>query len=165
MELIAYQIHDVPEFVIEPAPSTRAWMDATDNRFAYRCLPLVMANQMGWIVRCAATFEVYWNGENSPGEGLVFNWAPETAHLSSYIQDHFGSGILTFSLPFLFRTSPDYGLIVRVRLDRSDIHDELENCRALSRDALRQGLPHLYVAAVSQTPARAGGNPHGAVGC
>ena len=33
-------------------------MDATEGRFAYRCLPLVMANQFGWIVRCPLTFEV-----------------------------------------------------------------------------------------------------------
>jgi hypothetical protein len=113
MELIAYQIHDVPEFQIEPASNTRAWMDATEGRFAYRCLPLVMANQFGWIVRCPITFEVYWNGEGIPGRGLVFNFDDPDSHLANYVQDHFGDGILTFSIPYLFRTPPEYGLIVR----------------------------------------------------
>jgi hypothetical protein len=35
MEIIAYQIHPIPEFVLEPASNARAWMDATENRFAY----------------------------------------------------------------------------------------------------------------------------------
>jgi hypothetical protein len=113
MELIAYQIHEVPEFKLEPAANTRAWMDATEGRFAYRCLPLVMANQFGWIIRCPLTFEVYWNGDDVPGRGLVFNFDDPDNYLCSYIQDHFGDGILTFSVPYLFRTEPDYGLIVR----------------------------------------------------
>jgi Family of unknown function (DUF6065) len=28
----------------------RAWMDATDQRFAYRCLPLNIANAHGWEI-------------------------------------------------------------------------------------------------------------------
>lgn len=113
MELIAYRIHDVPEFVLEPASNQRAWMDATENRFAYRCLPLVMANQFGWVVRCPIGFDVSWNGDPVPGRGLDFSWDEGPEHLRGYISDHFGDGILTFSLPFLFRTDADYGLIVR----------------------------------------------------
>ena len=46
-QLTCYQIY-------ETAPrwrrAERAWMDSTDRRFAYRCLPLSIANSMGWEV-------------------------------------------------------------------------------------------------------------------
>jgi hypothetical protein len=57
-ELIAYTATDATGWVIEPAPRERAWMDATTDRFAYRCLPLVFANQAGWVVRCPVGFSV-----------------------------------------------------------------------------------------------------------
>ena len=46
MKLIAHVIdgHDVD---IRPAPVERDWMDATNQRFAYRCLPLNIANAYG----------------------------------------------------------------------------------------------------------------------
>lgn len=113
MEFIAYRLYDVPEFVIEPADLKRDWMDATPHQFAYRCLPLVMANQAGWVLRCPFEFEVVWNGDPIPLQGLDIRYAPEDERLSGFVRDHFGDGILTFSLPFLFRTPPGYGLLVR----------------------------------------------------
>lgn len=114
MELTAYEIHTVPGFSIEPAPHARDWMDQTPNRFAYRCLPLVMANQFGWVIPCPATVDVRWNGRNAPGKGLVIEYeGGEPGYIGHYIQDHFGDAILTFSLPYLFRTPPGYGLLVR----------------------------------------------------
>ena len=41
-------------------------MDATNQRFAYRCLPLNIANAYGWEVLCNAGFLAMWWG----GEGL-----------------------------------------------------------------------------------------------
>lgn len=45
-----------------PAPSGRAWMDATTNRFANRCLPLKMPNQAGWFVLNDRPVRVVWDG-------------------------------------------------------------------------------------------------------
>lgn len=50
--LSAYRIEDFPSMPIIPAPTQRTWMDATDDRFAYRCLPLNIANQHGWWLLC-----------------------------------------------------------------------------------------------------------------
>ena len=33
---------------LRPAPLERDWMDASGERFAYRCLPLSIANAYGW---------------------------------------------------------------------------------------------------------------------
>lgn len=50
---------------IRPAPHERDWMDATDQRYAYRCLPLAIANAHGWELLCQAGFEAIWDGRDS----------------------------------------------------------------------------------------------------
>ena len=81
-------------------------MDETKG-FAYRCLPLTMANHMGWVIRCPCDFAVTWNG--LPGkDNLYFTYRPDVPYdLISSFTNHFGHGILTISLPWLFRTCTD----------------------------------------------------------
>jgi hypothetical protein len=43
-KLIAYRIHAHARQRIIPGQQRRPWMDETRNRFAYRCLPLTIAN-------------------------------------------------------------------------------------------------------------------------
>ena len=62
MELTAY-LHPGWAPLIRPAPATRAWMDATPESFAYRCLPLNIANAHGWEILCPCGFEAVWNGD------------------------------------------------------------------------------------------------------
>ena len=38
----------------------RDWMDSTPNRFAYRCLPLTIANQTGWWIKNPVGFTATW---------------------------------------------------------------------------------------------------------
>jgi hypothetical protein len=84
-------------------------MDATHRRFAYRCLPMVMANQAGWILTSGRSVVAEWNG--GPGRNdLSVESADDTAPPAS---SQFGHGILTWDVPFLFRTSPGYNLLVR----------------------------------------------------
>lgn len=110
--LHAYATGQTEGWLLEPASPKRDWMDATMKKFAYRCLPLVMANQAGWIVRCPIGFKASWNG----GEGLdtlkiEFNDGPESAR--TQICSNFGLGIITFRLPWIFRTAKGCGLWVR----------------------------------------------------
>ena len=46
MKLVAYQL-DARPMDIRPAPLKREWMEASNQRFAYRCLPLNIANGHG----------------------------------------------------------------------------------------------------------------------
>jgi len=85
-------------------------MDATSNRFANRCLPLRIANQAGWFVLNSHPLRVTWNGGNDRSDLEIEPLDGETSHPAS---SHFGSGILTFNLPFLFRTPKGYNLQVR----------------------------------------------------
>jgi hypothetical protein len=110
--LKAYALGAVNEWSIEPAPPKRRWMDETYQKIAYRCLPLIAANQAGWVVRCPASFTAIWSGRID-NYGIRLAYEPDSAHLAGTALSHFGSGVLTFVLPWLFRTPPGIGLLVR----------------------------------------------------
>jgi hypothetical protein len=96
-------------FAIHPAPRLRAWMNAEQTRFAYHCLPLVMANQAGWILTSGRTVLATWTGGSDTDDLTVESPDGEDPPASS----QFGSGILTWEIPFLFRTPPGYNLLAR----------------------------------------------------
>lgn len=109
--ITAYAVSDTSGWSIKPAPPRREWMDRTGG-FAYRCLPLSIANQAGWIISCPADVSVLWTGSDD-ADALNVSIAPGFERFRSSILSHFGFGILTFSLPWLFRTSPGVALLVR----------------------------------------------------
>lgn len=84
-------------------------MDETANAFAYRCLPLTIANAHGWEMLCPFAFEATWTGE--VGISGVQLTLPDEAALpkhSRLVTSHFGSGILTFTPEIIVRTPPGY---------------------------------------------------------
>jgi antitoxin (DNA-binding transcriptional repressor) of toxin-antitoxin stability system len=109
MRLDAYTLTADSIVALSPAPSRRAWMDRTPERFANRCLPLMMANQAGWQVTLTEPVDVEWSGRDGHGEVSVYG----PPLVQQNVASHFGSGIVTFKLPFLFRTEPGYNLLAR----------------------------------------------------
>ena len=108
--LTCYQIHDeAPRLVA--ASGERAWMDATDRRYAYRCIPLTIANAMGWEVLSPTRVAAEWNGR--PGLADIAVTVEDPAWKDKLASSHFGHGILTFHPGYLFRTEPGIGLWVR----------------------------------------------------
>lgn len=105
----AYEIHEQRDMPIVTAPVERQWMDATGQHFAYRCLPLVIANQSGWLIQNPTGFTASWNGK-SRKEDLAIEF-DRTA--DPRIKSHFGHGVLTISLPYLFRTPHGINLWVK----------------------------------------------------
>ena len=99
---------------IRAAPQERAWMDATHQRYAYRCLPLNIANAHGWEILCTGGFTATWNGNADKGAIAI---TPDEAHLTPAVS-HFGSGILTFHVPCVFRTDPSTDLFVTGPINR-----------------------------------------------
>lgn len=92
---------------LRPSPARRHWMDG--RPYSYQCLPMVMANQWGWQVLCPTDVRVTWNG-SPESAGLRVEVAPP---YQVAIKSQFGLGIVTFSLPWLFRTSPGWDLYVK----------------------------------------------------
>jgi hypothetical protein len=107
---IAYQVHDAPtQMTLHTAPIERDWMETAPQRFPYRCLPLNIANQHGWVIVCPKAFRAYWYGGMAATDvELQFDGPPHNCILS-----HFGVGTITFSLPYLFRTPPGVNLWVK----------------------------------------------------
>jgi Family of unknown function (DUF6065) len=112
VELIAYRLGRHTGFSAPtPSPRWRSWADGTRERFANRCLPMLMANQAGWVICTPAPVEVLWRGGEDLDQ-LSVSW-DSTEGARSPASSHFGHGILTWSIPFLFRTPPNYNLLVR----------------------------------------------------
>jgi hypothetical protein len=92
---------------LRPSPSRRHWMDELPH--SYKCLPLVIANQWGWQILCPTDVVIRWNGDPNLA-GLQIDVAPQ--YLPA-IKSQFGSGIVTFSPPWLFRTPPGWDLYLK----------------------------------------------------
>jgi hypothetical protein len=92
---------------LRPSPARRDWMDRDPH--AYKCLPLIIANQWGWDVTCPTDVRVTWDGSPGPN-GLGIKVDPRYA---GAVKSQFGSGIVTFTPPWLFRTSPGWDLFAK----------------------------------------------------
>ncbi|MET9030889.1 DUF6065 family protein [Nocardia sp. NPDC004168] len=78
---------------VSPAPTARDWMSATRSGWANRCLPMLMANQSGWVLRNTCAVSAVWTGEEGPSGVSVIADPPDAEELVP--TSHFGSGILT----------------------------------------------------------------------
>jgi len=103
MKLIAYTRGERPR--IRPAVLERDWMDASPSRYAYRCLPLNIANCHGWEILCPARTRAAWSGGQAPAELTVASARNDQRPISL-----FGCGVLTFPVGCLLRTEPGINL-------------------------------------------------------
>jgi hypothetical protein len=110
--LIAYYTGVRPRWDIVPAGRWRDWMHATDARFANRCLPLLMANESGWWLLNSHGFTATWDGSKSPA-GLEVRYDEEISAQRAPAESNFGYGIVTWRVPYLFRTDPGWNLLAR----------------------------------------------------
>ena len=111
LSLTAYLVSPT-EMKLEPAPHSRGWMDATAEQFAKRCAPMLLANQSGWFVRLGGRFRAMWEGKTNTVKVEPLPSADGRIHPVACLS-HFGYGILTFNLPWLFRTPEGWNLLVR----------------------------------------------------
>ena len=110
LPIIAYRLNN-NRMPLVTGPNDRQWMDQTPNRFAYRCMPMLLSNQCGWMILSNHTVSIVWDGHQHI-EGLkimCLSGDPGSCNAISI----FGSGIVTFTLPYLFRTPPGYNLVAQ----------------------------------------------------
>jgi hypothetical protein len=107
-----YEISDVIESLVGNAK--RDWFD--DN--FYRCLPLTIANQYGFILKSAYDFSMTWDGVNGnpvtvKSDDPKFNDAfnHQTPGIQKFATN-FGNGILTIFNYCILRTPPGVNLMV-----------------------------------------------------
>lgn len=107
-ELTAYAVHAKPPKLAKAVPQ-RKWMEQANKKFPYRCLPLAIANSIGWDVINPATFIVKWTGGSTP-QDVQIQWPSK--HKSNMPHGHFGEAVLTFTMGHLFHTPPGINLMV-----------------------------------------------------
>jgi Family of unknown function (DUF6065) len=103
MKIKAYRVSE-PNLPIVPPARSRQWQDEAGGG-SYRCLPLVMSNQLGLHICTDRYVSAYWTGGNGLTDIVVVNGG-------SLAVSHFGLGILTFHVSYLLRTPPDWNLLV-----------------------------------------------------
>jgi len=108
LKITAYEVVEAP-MALRTAERSRQWIDDLPERFGYRCLPLTIANQVGWEVLNPAAFTARWNGKDGL-DAISIRFHDEKSDL---VGSHFGHGVLTFTLGYLFRTSKAHNTWVR----------------------------------------------------
>ena len=84
-------------------------MDQTPSEFAYRCLPLSIANAHGWEILNSAAFEAEWDG-GVDRSAIKITYFEKSTHAPPV--SIFGSGVLTFHGAGLFKTPPGWNMWV-----------------------------------------------------
>jgi len=114
MKLIAYKTYEYNCQKLVPASRTREWMDKTPGSFAYHCLPLVMANSIGWFVINDIPCEMEWDG-TEPASGLRIWPTEELNEVQKHFMpsSHFGSGVVTFHAEYMFWTDTKISIITK----------------------------------------------------
>jgi Family of unknown function (DUF6065) len=108
---VAYYVGPRPSMQIVPSSRWRDWMNATANRNANRCLPLLAGNEFGWVLLNNRRVTVEWSGGDMQDDLRVeYDGPPPT---DGQAQSGFGYGIVTFLIPYLFRTPAGWDLMVR----------------------------------------------------
>jgi uncharacterized protein DUF6065/SapC protein len=98
----------------QPASPTRQWMDETSQAFAYRCLPLNVANAHGWEVLSPVAFSACWSGQSEIGAIDIRSAGDAKLQPTSI----FGHGVLTFHIHGIFRTDPGWNLFATGPINR-----------------------------------------------
>ena len=96
--------------IIKPGKRQRVWMDNTTDEYAYRCLPINMANMTGWDVQAPCDIHASWNGGNRWED---INMHVENSAYEGFVHSQFGYGVLTFSVGFIVKTPEGVNLWVK----------------------------------------------------
>lgn len=95
---------------IRPASPKRDWMEETPERFAYRCLPLAIANAHGWELMSPCGFEARWKGGQG-AEAVEIRLDPGADEKRRPFS-LFGQGTITFHVEGVFRTPEGWNLMI-----------------------------------------------------
>jgi hypothetical protein len=95
--------------IINKSPKKRDWF----TPHFYKCLPLTIGNQYGFILKTEYDFSFIWDGGSSPSS-LTFDVYEDVEQLKNKypgMSSHFGEGIITLTPPFILRTPPGINLM------------------------------------------------------
>lgn len=100
----------MPGWEFHTASPKREWMD--EYIHMYRCLPMTIANQNGWVIPAPCNIQTVWFG-GQDRRSMHF-WLDADYNVpNSWVKCHFVGGVITFEFDFMVRTSPGTNLLVR----------------------------------------------------
>jgi hypothetical protein len=141
--------------IIQKPGKIRRWFT---SRF-YKCLPLVTANEYGFVVKSEFDFGFVWNGGDSPDDLKILVKDEIGSDKIPHIVTHFGSGIITLNVPFTLRTPPGVNLLVTgapnyilSNLTAMTAVVETDNLRRNFTINLKVAIPNLEVWIPAGTP-------------
>lgn len=105
-DIIFYRISKGIPIYIRQGVRDRQWMDETAKKYAYRCLPLTIANQNGYEIATTKQIKIIWNGGNSIQDIYIESGVPNV------VSSHFGYGVVTFHPNLLIRTPKNVNMYV-----------------------------------------------------
>lgn len=106
-DIIFYRINKGVPIYIRQGVRERQWMDETAEKYAYRCLPLTIANQNGYEIATTKQIKIVWNGGNGTEDIYI-----ETGLDRGIVSSHFGYGVVTFHPNLLIRTPKNVNMHV-----------------------------------------------------
>jgi len=80
------------------------------QQHAYWCLPLVIANQYGYGIKSLSTFDVEWNGGDSPDD-ISITFLDDSETEMQDIKSWFGMGVFTIQNKFTLQTPKGVNLM------------------------------------------------------
>ena len=96
----------VVENLLTKPTSTREWFD----KWFYNCLPLIIGNQYGFILKSQQGFNVIWNGGDLPQDTQI-TFIGKVDNPGYSVDSRFGHGVVTILTPFVLRTPPGINLM------------------------------------------------------
>ena len=109
MRLTCYRLTPYAPNIVPAAP-TREWMDRFQHRYAYRCLPLDIANSYGWDILCPFHLKVTWTG-GMEQKDIIIEALDGYPYVDHFAASNFTRGIVTFHTGYLFRTEPGWDIL------------------------------------------------------
>jgi hypothetical protein len=99
-------------FPIIPLTARRSWMNDSRDKFAYKCIPLNIANQYGYAVLCPADFTLDWYG-GVEEKDVDFHVTSKEEYFEKYLHSYFGGGTFTIHVDFIIRTPEGFSTYIR----------------------------------------------------
>ena len=101
----------IPGWNVHAASPKRDWMEI--HTHMYRCLPITIANQNGWVIECPCDISAIWFGGLDPKTSMHF-WVDKEYNIPKpWVKCHFLGGIITFEFDFIIKTTEKTNLLVR----------------------------------------------------
>ena len=110
-KITVYRKKYTPGWNFHAASPKRDWMQI--HTHLYRCLPMTIANQNGWVIESPCNISAIWFGGLDPKTSMHF-WVDKEYNVPNpWVKCHFLGGIITFEFNFIIKTTEKTNLLVR----------------------------------------------------